>query len=66
MEKTLTVEDVGKSVLLNTLGHCIDMHIESQDIEDVELHLLWANAEVAMNAIQLYLEIALGEDFFNK
>jgi hypothetical protein len=62
--KKLTVEDVGKQVLMHTLGHAIDMHIEPQEIDNPELSTMWADAEVAMNKIQLYLEEQLGEDFF--
>jgi hypothetical protein len=64
-DKKLTNDEVGKMVILNTLGHTVDMHIAARDIGDPELQTLWLNAETALNEIQLYLENALGEDYFN-
>jgi len=69
MEKTdkkFTNKDVGLSIMLNhSLGEVIDKIIEPKDIEDTELAVMWYQAQLAMNEIQLYLEIKLGEDFFN-
>jgi len=61
----LTNEQVGCTIIANTLGHSIDMHIGAGDIADPKLSALWAEAETYMNAIQLYLEEQLGEEFFN-
>ena len=64
-DRKLTNEEVGKMIILNTLGHTVDMHIAAGSIADLELQTLWMDAEVALNQIQMYLENALGEDFFN-
>jgi len=64
-DRKLTNEEVGKMIILNTLGHTVDMHIVAKDIADPELQALWMDAEVALNQIQMYLELTLGEDFFN-
>ena len=64
-DRKLTNEEVGKMVILNTLGHTVDMHIAAGSIADPDLQILWMDAEAALNMIQIYLENALGEDFFN-
>jgi len=63
MEK-LSVSAVGFDVFKEGLGRSVDTIVEPQNIEDPELAALWANAQVAMNEIQLYLEEKLGEKFF--
>ena len=64
-DRKLTNKEVGKSVYLNGLGHTVDMHIAAGSIGDPDLQVLWMDAEAALNMIQIYLENALGEDFFN-
>ena len=53
--RKLTNEEIGKAIILNTLGHTVDMHIAAKDIADPELQTLWMDAEVALNQIQDYI-----------
>jgi hypothetical protein len=56
MDKMLNAE-VGRIVGLKGLGMAVDLKIQPQDILDKELASLWADAQVALNAIQLHLEM---------
>ena len=56
---------VGEAVKAYGMGMAIDKMVEPQEIQDVELAILWADAQVKMNEIQLYLEKKLSAKFFN-
>jgi hypothetical protein len=58
MKKNL--QDVWEYVAQMGLGYTVDIAIQPQDIEDPELAALWAEAQVKMNEIQIYLETKLG------
>jgi hypothetical protein len=60
----MSIDNVGSFVYNNGLGNTVDAIVEPQEIADPELKTLWANAQVALNEIQLYLEMKLGADFF--
>jgi hypothetical protein len=64
-DRKLTNEEVGRKIFKEGLGKTIDALIEPKDIEDTKLAVLWYQAQLTMNEIQLYLELSLGEDFFN-
>jgi hypothetical protein len=56
MDKMLNAQ-IGRIVELKGLGMTVDLKVQPQDILDDELALLWADAQVALNAIQLHLEM---------
>ena len=64
-DRKLTNEEVGRKIFKEGLGRTIDTIIDPKNIEDTELATMWYQAQLAMNEIQLYLEIKLGEDYFN-
>ena len=61
-----TNRQVGDVIIGYGLGKAIDAVIEPQEIKDKELSEMWAEAQVVMNNIQLYMEQKLGVKFFNK
>ena len=60
----MKITEVGGIVYGEGLGRAIDKEIDPQEIEDPALAALWAEAQIKMNEIQLYLETILGPRFF--
>lgn len=64
--KNRTTEEVGNIVKSEGLGYAIQNYLGAGKIQDKELSKLWKDAELALNAVEKYLENALGEDFSTK
>jgi hypothetical protein len=58
------IQIIGGKVYSHGLGETIDKRVDPEQIEDPELSILWRDAQIKMNEIQLYLEERLGTDFF--
>lgn len=61
--KKRTIQEVGNIVGTEGLGYAIQDYLGADKIEDKDLAKLWKDAELALNAVQTFLEEHLGEDF---
>lgn len=61
--KKKTIEEVGVIVGTEGLGYALQDYLNSQNIENEELSILWRQAQEAMNKVENFLKKELGEDF---
>ena len=64
--KNRTTEEVGNIVKSEGLGYAIQNYLGAEKIQDKELSKLWKEAELALNAVEKFLENSLGENFLNE